>query len=72
MNKDKWSYLYIILIIFFSCINILICFNILPFDVWRVGLIVTVLVNMLISLKKKDIKAKDRKLTIIYSSTVLI
>ena len=47
MNKDKWSFVYVSILILFSCINILIYFNILPFDIWRlcnnVMLIITII-----------------------------
>jgi len=72
MNNDKWNYSYIGLLIFVSCMNILICINILPFDVWRVGNIMMYLASILLSSKNKKIKAKDRKMTIIGFITVFI
>lgn len=72
MNKDKWSYIFIGLLIFFSCINILICVNILPFDIWRLSNVMMLLASVLISSKRKDIKEKDRKMTIVGFSAVFI
>lgn len=73
-NNNKWSYAHIVLYIIFSFINILVCINILSFDAWLLGLIVTSLVNsiMVLSLKKKSIQPKERKMVIIGWSTLLI
>lgn len=75
MNSDKHIYTYIIVLGICSFINILVCINILPFDVWRVGLIVVLLANlviMMISSKKKNIMASNNKKMIIICWSALI
>ncbi len=72
MNKDKWSYVYISILIFFSSINILIYFNILPFGMWRFGNNVMLLITILMLLRRKTIKERDRNMTIVCFSAVLL
>lgn len=72
MNKDKWSFAYVCMLIFFSCINILIYFNILPFDIWRLGNNVMLIITIIMLIRRKTIKEKDMKMTVVGFCAVFI
>lgn len=65
MNKDKWSYVFITLIIFFTVINILVYTNVLPFIIWKISNKIIMLAALFILFKRRKIKEKDKKLTIL-------
>jgi hypothetical protein len=72
MNDNKLSYTYLSLFLISSLINILVLINILPIDALRGGLFVILLVNIINRNKEKNIKGKDKKMTIIDWCVLLI
>lgn len=72
MNDNKLSYTHLSLLLISSFINILVLINILPVDALRGGLFVILLVNIINSNKEKNIKGKDKKMTIIDWCVLLI
>jgi len=72
MRYNKLKYIIISVLLFFSFINILVCFDILPFDAMRVGLIVTSFGSVFLLSKKKNINSQNSKMSIAGCCTLLI
>lgn len=65
MDKSKLSYLFIFTLIFFSILNILIYFEIIPFFIWKVQTMLVILESYVITMENKKNKVvKDKKFTI--------
>ena len=72
MNKDKLSYLGIVLFIVFIVINLLVFFNIIPFSIWKTSNTIMAIASLVISILRKNIKEKDKKMTLIGFGLVFI
>lgn len=67
MNKDKLSYLGLLLFIIMITVNILIFFSIIPFTVWEKSNFIMAISLFIISIIRRKIctQIKDKKITLI-------
>lgn len=75
MNRDKLIFVYVILLLIFSFINILVTLNILPYEMWRICLLAATIVNLiltLVSYKIQNLGTKSKKTKIIVATTIVV
>lgn len=75
MLKDKLMFIYMILLVIFSFINILVTINVLPYEMWRICLLAAIVINLIITLvsyKIKNHSIKNKKTNIIVATIVVV
>ncbi|GKX66458.1 hypothetical protein [Inconstantimicrobium mannanitabidum] len=75
MNKEKLIFVYVILLLIFSFINILVTIDVLPYEMWRICLLAATVVNLIITLisyKIQNLSAKSKKAIIIVATTIVV
>ncbi|PVE14364.1 hypothetical protein DDA98_14685 [Clostridium perfringens] len=65
MNKSKFDYIFLIIIVLAAILNIFIYLTILPLFIWRINNLILIIFFLISLFKKKTLKEKNKNLTIL-------